>query len=375
MGARFQDREAAYRQTADRERASRQRANGIGANSDCGDLQFSLFSHLNSVKCKTHAAASRNSISGYGNNRMEDLNDLYFFAAVVQHNGFSAAARSIGVEKTRLSRRIAALERRLGVRLLHRSTRTLALTEAGQRFYEQSSAAVEAAQAAYDSVAELQKEPAGTVRLCAPLVLAQSYIAPILPGYMATHPKVALYIEATDRAVNLIEERFDIALRAARRIEEAAGLVARTLGDARRILIASPSFLDRFGRPSGPTELPRFDTLASIDDVHEMEARWMLMNGNRDTQQVILKPRLVSGDLRVRLEAAVHGIGIALMPEPVVSSAVQAGLVEQVLPDWSAAHHIVHLVYPTPRGMLPSVRSLVDYLVIHVPASLLERSM
>ena len=143
-------------------------------------------------------------------------------------------------------------------RLLHRSTRSLALTEAGRRFYEQSSAAVEAAQAAYDGAAELQKELAGTVRVSAPLVLAESYIAPILPGYMASYPKVAVYIEATDRTVTLIEERFDIALRAARQIEEAAGLVARSLGTARRILIASPSFLDRHGRPSGPDELPDF---------------------------------------------------------------------------------------------------------------------
>lgn len=108
-------------------------------------------------------------------------------------------------------------------RLLHRSTRSLALTEAGRRFYEQSSAAVEAAQAAYDGADELRKELAGTVRVSAPLVLAESYIAPILPGYMASYPKVAVYIEATDRTVSLIEERFDIARRAARQIEEAAG--------------------------------------------------------------------------------------------------------------------------------------------------------
>jgi DNA-binding transcriptional LysR family regulator len=115
--------------------------------------------------------------------------------------------------------------------------------------------------------------------------------------------------------------------------------------------------------------------LASIDDVHEMGARSTLMNAKTDAHQVVLRPRLVSGDLRVRLEAATHGIGIALMPEPVVSGALRAGLVEQVLPEWSAAHHIVHLVYPIPRGMLPSVRSLVDYLAMHIPASLLQRSM
>jgi DNA-binding transcriptional LysR family regulator len=306
---------------------------------------------------------------------LNDLNDLYFFSSVVLYNGFSAAARSIGVEKTRLSRRVAALERRLGVRLLQRSTRKLTLTEAGRRFYDQCLATVESAQAAYDGIAELQKEPAGTVRMSAPLVLAQSYLAPILPGYMASYPRVAVYIEATDRTVNLIEERFDIALRATRQIDDTAGLVARTLGEARRILIASPAFLDRFGHPTGPADLARFEILASTDDVHDAGARWTLENGDGESQQLLLTPRLVSGDLRVRLEAATHGIGIALMPEPVVSAAIRTGLVQRVLQDWTAAHHIVHIVYPTPRGMLPSVRSLIDYLVIHVPVSLQERSI
>ena len=108
---------------------------------------------------------------------MEDLNDIYFFASVVRYGGFSAAARTIGVEKTRLSRRIAALERRLGVRLLQRTTRALALTEAGQRFFERCVATVEGAQAAYDSVAELREEPAGLVRLSSPALLAQRCLA------------------------------------------------------------------------------------------------------------------------------------------------------------------------------------------------------
>src|SRR5258706_10493288 len=129
---------------------------------------------------------------------MEDLNDIYFFASVVQYGGFSAAGRAIGVEKTRLSRRIAALERRLGVRLLHRTTRALALTEAGQRFFERCVAIVEGAQAAFDGVAELRSEPTGLVRLSSPVLLTQRCLAHVLPGYMAAHPKVLVYIEATD---------------------------------------------------------------------------------------------------------------------------------------------------------------------------------
>jgi DNA-binding transcriptional LysR family regulator len=137
---------------------------------------------------------------------MEDLNDIYFFASVVQYGGFSAAARSIGVEKTRLSRRIAALEKRLGVRLLQRTTRAQALTEAGQRFFERCVATVEGAQAAYDSVAELRREPAGLVRLSSPVLLAQRCLAHVLPDYMTACPRVSVFLEATDRTVNVIEE-------------------------------------------------------------------------------------------------------------------------------------------------------------------------
>jgi DNA-binding transcriptional LysR family regulator len=306
---------------------------------------------------------------------MEDLNDIYFFASVVQHGGFSAAARKIGVEKTRLSRRIAALEKRLGVRLLQRTTRALALTEAGQRFFERCAATVDGAQAAFDSVAELRREPAGLVRLSSPALLAQRCLAHALPGYMTMHPKVSVFVEPTDRTVNVIEERFDIAIRAKPEIEDVAGLVAKTFGTSQRVLVVSPVFLDHYGRPDRPADLPRFTTVASTDDIFDDGARWNLMKLETRTQQIQLKPRLVTSDLRTRLQAAIHGIGIALLPEQVVSVPLNEGLIERVLPEWSGARNILHLVYPTPRGMLPSVRSLIDYLLIHVPVWLQERTI
>jgi DNA-binding transcriptional LysR family regulator len=306
---------------------------------------------------------------------MEDLNDIYFFASVVQFGGFSAAARRIGVDKTRLSRRIAALEKRLGVRLLQRTTRALALTEAGRRFFERSVATVEGAQAAYDSVAELRREPAGVVRLSSPVLLTQRCLAHALPGYMSAHPKVSVFVEPTDRTVNVIEERFDIAIRAKPEIEDVAGLVAKTLGPSQRVLVVSPAFLDRYGRPERPADLPRFDTVASADDLFDGGARWSLTNLEIRTQYIELKPRLVTSDLRVRLQAAIHGIGIALLPEQVVATPLKEGRIERVLSEWSGAKNVLHLVYPTPRGMLPSVRSLIDYLLIHVPVWLQERSI
>jgi DNA-binding transcriptional LysR family regulator len=121
--------------------------------------------------------------------------------------------------------------------------------------------------------------------------------------------------------------------------------------------------------------LPRFSSVASTDDIFDGGARWNLMNLETQTQQIQLKPRLVTSDLRTRLQAAIHGIGIALLPEQVVSAPLKEGLIERVLPECSGAKNILHLVYPTPRGMLPSVRSLIDYLLVHVPAWLQERSI
>ncbi len=306
---------------------------------------------------------------------MEDLNDLYFFASVVQHHGFSAAARAIGVEKTRLSRRVADLEKRLGVRLLQRTTRNVTLTDAGERFYVRCLAAVEGAEAAYESIAELRKEPSGTVRVSCPVVLAQSYLAPILPGYMASHTKVNVVIESIDREVNLIEERFDLALRARPKIEDAAGLVAKNLGNAKRILVASPAYLDSNGRPDSPETLSKLATLSRLTDVFEGRARWELTGPAASKFVVQHAPRLLSNDLRLQLEAATHGSGIALLPEPIVAASIRSGLLVHVLPEWAAATHIIHLLYPTPRGMLPSVRSLIDYLMIHLPASIQEGSV
>nr|WP_242522974.1 LysR substrate-binding domain-containing protein [Thiocystis minor] len=300
---------------------------------------------------------------------------MVYFASVVEHHGFSAAARATGVEKTRLSRRVAALEQRLGVRLLQRSTRSLALTEAGQRFYDHCVAAVEGARVAYESIAELRREPVGTVRMsCAP-VMAQSYLAPILPGFLAQHPKVNLILDATDREVNLIEERVDLVLRSRPEIEDSSGLVARPLVSAQRLLVASPAYLGTIDPPSGPRALSGCETLGRPLDLFEGQVRWELNGPGAETVVVQIAPRLVANDLRLLLEAAIHGIGIALLPEPIVAAAIRTGLLAQVLPDWTATTHRIYLLYPSPRGMLPSVRSLIDYLLVHLPASIQERGV
>lgn len=306
---------------------------------------------------------------------MKDLNDLYYFVLVVKHGGFSAAARATGIEKTLLSRHIADLELRMGARLLHRTTRQVSLTEAGHHFFTLSQPVVEGAHTAYESVEHLRREPVGLVRLSCPQVMAQSYLAPLLPGYMEKYPKVRLELNAVDREVDLFEERFDVALRSRARIEETAGLVAKELGATRQILVASPRFLDRVGRPATIKALSEIETLSRPGDIHDGVGRWFLRSSSGEELLVSHQPRLICDDLRMQLEAAVNGLGVALLPEPIAAASVRAKALEVVIPSWTGAAHIIHLLYPKPKGMLPSVRSLIDYLSLHLPQSIQERSI
>lgn len=306
---------------------------------------------------------------------MFDYNSLTYFVAVVHYNGFTSAARETGIQKTKLSRKVAQLEQHLGVRLLQRTTRTIALTDAGEQFYSQCLIALDSANAAFEHIALLKKEPAGVIRLSCPVLLAQTYLAAILPDYLIAHPNVTVFLETTDRNVNLVEERFDLALRAKPHIDSVTGLVAKNLGVARRILVASPSFLKKNGVPKQLKDIEKYATIARISDVYDDQAKWSLHHKLDSVDTVFTRALLISNDLKVQLHAAIKGVGIALLPEHVVASALKEKLLEHVLPDWSASQHIIHLVYPSRRGMLPSVRSFIDYLAKYLPEKIQEQSI
>jgi DNA-binding transcriptional LysR family regulator len=293
---------------------------------------------------------------------------------VVRHGGFSAAARVTGIEKTRLSRRLVALEQRLQVRLLQRNTRHMALTAAGQLFYEQATAAINAAQAAYDSVEALRSAPAGLLRLSCPQVMAQQVVLPLLEDYLADHPGVNIELHADDRPVDLLTERFDLTLRALCEGDTVAGVVTRPVGRARRILVASPDYLARLGRPETPLQLPRAHVLCRALDVRDGEARWALHGPDGAAMPMLLRPRVVVDDMQLQMNAAIQGLGVALLPEPIVFSALRQGALERLLPAWGACDHHIQLLYLPPRGILPSVRSLIDYLLAHFPARLAQRT-
>ncbi|MHB1271296.1 MAG: LysR substrate-binding domain-containing protein [Rhodanobacter sp.] len=300
---------------------------------------------------------------------LQDLNDLYFYAAVVEHAGFSAAGRALGVPKSRLSKRVARLEERLGVRLLQRTTRRFVVTGVGERFYVHCRAVLEEARAAQDAVDELRAEPRGVVRLSCPVSLAQTVLAHVLPDFLAQYPKMQVRVLASNRRVDVIGEGYDLAIRVRTRLDDDGNLVIRTFGQSRTLLVASPDLLNARGRPANPDELAKLPALSMRE--HEGAQVWELIGADGEQVNVEVSARLISGDFAVLLESARRGMGVALLPEFVCAPAITRGELEVVLPDWSVPEGTMHFVYPSRRGMLPGVRALVDFLAERLPAATL----
>jgi DNA-binding transcriptional LysR family regulator len=296
---------------------------------------------------------------------VRDFNDFQFFAAVVLHRGFSAGARALGVPKSRVSRRVALLEERLGVRLLDRTTRGLGLTEVGQQVFEHARAAVVEAEAAEEAALRMQSEPRGLVRVSSPLGL-QSAIAAALPGFLAAHPRLRVQCIVTNRRVDLIHEGIDVAIRVRERLDTDADLQMKRIGVSRRILVANPRLVAKMGKPSTPGELIDFPILHQDPQGASV---WHLSSESGETSTVAVEPRLATGSLDILIAAACDGAGIALLPAANCQEALASGALVRVLPAWSGVDGILHLVFASRRGMLPSVRAVIDFAAAALKSS------
>ncbi|AOB40705.1 LysR family transcriptional regulator [Bordetella parapertussis] len=296
---------------------------------------------------------------------MQDLNDLYYFAQVVEQGGFSAASRVLDIPKSRLSRRISQLEDRLGVRLLQRTTRRLRLTTAGERYLHYCQEMTASARAAEDAMRQLQSEPAGPVVVSCPVSIAQQMLAPLLPEFLDAWPSVSVQLLVTNRRVDVIREGVDLALRVRTKLDTDAELVVKHLGIASGTLVASPAYLQRHGTPETPQELASHRTLSFNDPQNEV--RWPLTNQRGESVDVAVQPVLASNDFIVLTQAAVRGRGIALLPSMASEAELRRGELVRVLPDWRSPEGIVHCIYPSRRGMMPAVRAFLDFLAKRVP--------
>lgn len=290
---------------------------------------------------------------------MQDLNDLYYFVQVVDHAGFAPAGRALGMPKSKLSRRIIGLEQRLGVRLLQRTSRKLAVTEIGQDYYRHCLAMLVEAQAAQESIERSRAEPQGTIRLSAPPALICFELGAMLARYMAAHPKVRIEVEGTSRRVDVIAERFDLAIRVRMPPLEASELVMKTLGESPLRLVAAPDLVAA-QLPEVPADLTDYPSL----DLGSVTLRhaWTFTGADGAATQIVHAPRLVTDDLSQLLHAALAGVGIVALPSMVADKAIADGRLLRLLPGWSLPTGIIHAVFPSRRGLLPSVRSLLDFL-------------
>lgn len=292
---------------------------------------------------------------------MHDLNDMFFFAKVVEHGGFSAAARALGVPTSRLSRRVAELEDRLGARLLQRSTRRLAVTEVGQRYYQHCAALAAEAQAAQDTVDSIQSVPQGLVRMSCPTAFLQSGVGLILSRYLAAWPRVRLHVEATNRRVDVIEESFDLALRVRIPPLEDSDLAVRVLTHSQVVMVASPALLARHGRPATLEDLDALPAMGSA--WASGRHAWTFIAPGGATVSHSYEPRLAVDDFTTLRQAALDGVGLVYLPQYLVQDALDRGDLEQVLPGYALPEGVAHAVFPSRRGLVPAVRMLIDALV------------
>ena len=297
---------------------------------------------------------------------MQDLNDLYYFAAVVDHQGFAAAERALGIPKSRLSRRISQLETDLGVRLLQRSTRRFAVTEVGHSVYRHAQSMLAEAQAAREVVDRLSAEPRGVIRVSVPVGMAQQQMPKLLPEFLAKYPQVRVQLHVSNRRVDIINEGVDVALRVRTRLDDDGSLVMRNFGQIQELLVASPGYLQRMGRPQNPDDLAQHVTLSMNED--EAHQRWELHGPNGEVRRVELKPRVAGFDFPMLMALATQGVGITMLPETVCAEAVRNGELEVVLPQWRLPQGIFHAVFASRRGLLPAVRVFIDFLAERVPA-------
>lgn len=289
-----------------------------------------------------------------------DLNDLYFFVQVVDHKGFAAAARELGMPRSRLSRRIGLLEERLGVRLIQRSTRSFAITDIGQEFYRHCVAMLVEADAAEEAIERIRAEPQGIVRVSCPSSVLYFQVAEIVARFMADCPHVEVHLESTNRRVDVIREGFDIAIRVRFPPLEESDLVMKVLAESPQRLVANPALLDGLSFPLVPADLSTLPSLAWGPPHGDHE--WRLEGPGGATARIPHKPRLITEDMVALRLAALRGVGIVQMPTIVVGSDLKAGTLVNVLPDWVPRTGIIHAVFPSRRGLLPSVRAFLNFL-------------
>lgn len=292
-----------------------------------------------------------------GNSIMEKLADMGIFAKVVETQGFSSAAQSLNMSKSNVSRRISELEERLGIRLLQRTTRKMGLTDSGHVFYQHCARVLAEAEQAEAAINQIQSAPRGLLKVSLPETFGRFFVMPLIPEFMRRYPEIRIKLAITNRAVDIIEEGFDVAIR--KGVIKDTTLIAVQLGQSQQQLYASPSYIEEFGRPLLPEDLKDHFCLATEDE----NGRTPIKLLSKDSSKVIsITPRLIVNDHGMLHKMVTEGLGVSLVPGFLVRENLKDGTLVRIMDEWVGPSVPFNAVYPSYKGIAPNTRAFLDFI-------------
>lgn len=290
---------------------------------------------------------------------MDHYTALRVFRHVAEMNSFAGAGRKLGLSPAAISKNIAALEARLGVRLINRTTRRMSLTEEGEIYLGHVTRGLDALTEAHDALCSPKLLPSGTLRVAAPMTITLTRLSKAIPGFLSRYPDLKLDLHLDDRRVDIVREGFDLAIRGSPGLEDSS-LVARKLATMRHVLCAAPSYLAARGVPGTPSELKSHDLIRfSLSSTADF---WEFRKDGKAERVEIGRRYSVTSSLAVR-DALRAGFGVNLIPYPYVEDDLRAGRLQSALDDWETPVTTIHAIYPSRQHVAPKTRAFLDFLI------------
>lgn len=293
---------------------------------------------------------------------MQNLNDYYCFVQVVKYQGFTKASETLGITKSKLSRRISDLEARLKVRLIQRNTRQFTVTELGQQFYQYCLKILDNVDNAENFIqSTLSDEPTGLVRISCPIALVEMPVGEMIADFMQTNTHVRVDLVATNRRVDLIAEGIDLAIRVRNTPLDDSDLIVRELDAWEHALVAKPHLFQHLAIPQSPEDLAQLPSIG----FHAAKAMWTLHKCGEANlfHDIEFQPRLKTDNFSAMKAAVLKGVGIASLPRVFVHEELKQGTLIELLPEWHLPKGVIYIVYTSRLGMLPAIRVLLEHLL------------
>ncbi len=288
-----------------------------------------------------------------------DLNEMAIFVRVVESGSFTGAAKALGLPKSTVSRKITQLEERLGVRLIQRTTRSLSLSDTGSAYHAHCARILNDIEEANIAVTQMQSTPSGTLRITAPVLFGSAVLSSLIAEYMELHPQVNIDLVLSNQMLDLVQDSLDVAFRIGNL--EDSSLIGRYLGDVKSILCASPSYIERHGKPAHPDDINHHQLISVSGRDH-----WFMKGPNEQEVNLHIKPRLKVNDYSSLYTLALSGAGIAALPILIAAPAIKSQNLVPILCDWPFEAHPIHALYASNRHLSAKVRSFVDFVIERV---------